>query len=418
MSSIAMFPCKYTPVAGVIGELSTALELQIYADEKFIADTATEHNVHPDKIKEMMYGKTSVFNQFTLERELMVNRMRSVLAEVLDTHTAYLFHGFFTLLIPQRIAHVLKVLVVNKKQSRIDRAVLEGMSLKEAKRAVRNHDFSAYSWSDFLFQKEAYDKSLYDLVIPAAGKKQEELVDEITKRYHTTSVLRTAESQRAIDDFKIEVEVERILLNNGHKVKVSVEEGRINLVVQKSVYNFNRLVEELSELAAKAGGAGQVNVTRGADYNESIYRRQKFELPSKVLFVDDEKEFVQTVAQRLISRDVGTYGVYNGSDALDLIAEDRPDIMVLDLKMPGLHGIEVLRRTKELAPEVEVIILTGHGTNEDMEKCMKFGAFAYMNKPVDIEELSETIKKANEKLHGNAFDSNQIKKVEQIRGAN
>jgi CheY-like chemotaxis protein len=212
-------------------------------------------------------------------------------------------------------------------------------------------------------------------------------------------VLRTAESHKAIDDLKIEIEVERILLKNGHKVKAAVEEGRVTLVVQKSVFNFNRLAEELTELADRVKGARSVNVIRGADYGESIYRRQKFELPSKVLFVDDEKEFVQTVAQRLISRDVGTYGVYNGEDALNLVAEDRPDIMVLDLKMPGLHGVEVLRRTKALAPEVEVIILTGHGTNEDMEQCMKLGAFAYMNKPVDIEKLSETIKKANEKLH-------------------
>ena len=117
----------------------------------------------------------------------------------------------------------------------------------------------------------------------------------------------------------------------------------------------------------------------------------------KVLFVDDEKEFVQTVAQRLIGRDVGTYGVYNGDDALELIAEDRPDVMVLDLKMPGLYGVEVLRRTKKLAPEVEVIILTGHGTHEDMKECMELGAYAYLNKPVDIEELSVTIQAANGK---------------------
>ncbi|MBE0585611.1 MAG: response regulator, partial [Desulfofustis sp.] len=60
--------------------------------------------------------------------------------------------------------------------------------------------------------------------------------------------------------------------------------------------------------------------------------------------------------------------------------------------------VEVLRRTKELAPDVEVIILTGHGSNEDMKQCMELGAFAYMNKPVDIEELSATIKAANDKV--------------------
>jgi DNA-binding NtrC family response regulator len=67
--------------------------------------------------------------------------------------------------------------------------------------------------------------------------------------------------------------------------------------------------------------------------------------------------------------------------------------------LTGLHGVEVLRKTKELAPEIEVIILTGHGTTKDMDQCMELGAFAYMNKPVNIEELSATIKAANDKVH-------------------
>jgi DNA-binding NtrC family response regulator len=83
--------------------------------------------------------------------------------------------------------------------------------------------------------------------------------------------------------------------------------------------------------------------------------------------------------------------------------------MVLDLKMPGLHGVEVLRQTKVIAPEVEVIILTGHGSMDDMLQCMELGAFAYMNKPVDIEELSATIKAASEKA-ASAAGTNGTKK--------
>ena len=72
--------------------------------------------------------------------------------------------------------------------------------------------------------------------------------------------------------------------------------------------------------------------------------------------------------------------------------------MILDLKMPGIDGIEVLRRVKETNPEIEVIILTGHGSEADRETCMKLGAFAYLHKPVNIDLLSETLKKANEKI--------------------
>jgi len=72
--------------------------------------------------------------------------------------------------------------------------------------------------------------------------------------------------------------------------------------------------------------------------------------------------------------------------------------MILDLKMPGIDGIEVLRRVKETRPEIEVVILTGHGSESDRETCMNLGAFAYLQKPVDIEVLSETLKRANEKV--------------------
>jgi len=81
-----------------------------------------------------------------------------------------------------------------------------------------------------------------------------------------------------------------------------------------------------------------------------------------------------------------------------MVSEDEPEVMILDLKMPGIDGIEVLRRVKETRPEIEVIILTGHGSDADKETCMKLGAFAYLQKPVDIELLSETLKKANEKI--------------------
>jgi len=89
---------------------------------------------------------------------------------------------------------------------------------------------------------------------------------------------------------------------------------------------------------------------------------------------------------------------YDGQSALDLIAEDEPEVMILDLKMPGIDGIEVLRRVKATRPEIEVIILTGHGSEVDKEVCMKLGAFAYLNKPVNIELLSDTLRKANEAI--------------------
>ena len=257
---------------------------------------------------------------------------------------------------------------------------------------------SANDWADFLYRQEAYDNKLYDLVISAQQKTAQEIIGDITKRYQATAVLPQDAPSESITDMTRAVRIERTLLLNGHKLAVEVDGDVAIIVVQKNVFSFSTLRDELTELAQQVDGVEQVKVVQDYSYDASVYRKRKFEFPSKVLFVDDEKEFVQTVSQRLISRDFGTYGVFSGEEALDLVAEDRPDVMVLDLKMVGMHGVEVLRQTKEIAPEVEVIILTGHGTSEDMKQCMRLGAFAYMNKPVNIEELSDTIKKAYEKI--------------------
>lgn len=400
MSSIALFPCLPTLESGIIGELSTILTLKVYTDDNLLRDTAVKFGADVERLEKMMFDKTSVFNQFTLEKEKAVEMMRLVLAEKLCSPDQFLFHGYMTSLIPPVVTEVLKVVLVDTRERRIERNIMEGLSKREAKKKVHNHDVSAFSWTEFLYDKEAYDKSLYDLVVVVENQNHRQITKEILGCFHKTAVLRTPESQKGARDMKLAAEVNRLLLDHGHKVDVVADGGHVTLHMRKSVLNFGGLKKELTELVQKVIEVEKVSVEDCKSHVDSIYRQQKFELPSKVLFVDDEREFVQTVSERLISRDVGTYGVFNGQEALDLITEDRPEVMVLDLKMPGLHGVEVLRRAKEAAPDIEVIILTGHGTTRDMEECMRLGAFAYMNKPVNIDELSATIKAANDKVHG------------------
>ena len=137
----------------------------------------------------------------------------------------------------------------------------------------------------------------------------------------------------------------------------------------------------------------------GKGYHQSdIYRKLDFEMPSKVLLVDDEREFVQTLSERLIMRDMGSAVAYDGESALNLIEKEEPEVIIVDLKMPGVDGLEVLRKVKATRPEIEVIILTGHGHEDDRQLCMELGAFAYLQKPLDINVLSETIQKANDKI--------------------
>jgi DNA-binding response OmpR family regulator len=107
----------------------------------------------------------------------------------------------------------------------------------------------------------------------------------------------------------------------------------------------------------------------------------------KLLLVDDETEFVETLRARLALRDLEARVARDGQEALSAVETEEPDVIVLDLKMPGIDGIEVLRRVKEAYPNVEVIILTGHGSKRDEEVARSLGAFDYLQKPVDLDKL-------------------------------
>ncbi len=114
----------------------------------------------------------------------------------------------------------------------------------------------------------------------------------------------------------------------------------------------------------------------------------------KVLLVDDEQKFVETLSERLQMRDLENETVYNGEQALSFVDDKEPDVMVLDLKMPGIDGMEVLRQVTRKFPKIRVIILTGHGTDRDEEESRRIGVFDYLKKPVDIEVLVNRIKAA------------------------
>ena len=114
----------------------------------------------------------------------------------------------------------------------------------------------------------------------------------------------------------------------------------------------------------------------------------------RLLLVDDEEEFVKTLSERLELRNIKPDAVHDGDQALSYVKENEPDVIVLDLRMPGIDGIEVLKRVKEAHPDIQVIILTGHGTEEDEARAKKLGAFDYLEKPVDIDKLVGRLKKA------------------------
>jgi len=116
--------------------------------------------------------------------------------------------------------------------------------------------------------------------------------------------------------------------------------------------------------------------------------------PCRLLLIDDEKGFVDVLAKRIARRSFDVYKAYSGTDALRIIRDHRFDAAILDLKMEDMDGIDVLRVIKRMAPHLPVIMLTGHGCQEAAREGMEAGAFDYLTKPCEFEELMKKIELA------------------------
>jgi DNA-binding NtrC family response regulator len=113
--------------------------------------------------------------------------------------------------------------------------------------------------------------------------------------------------------------------------------------------------------------------------------------------VDDEVDFLETLTKRLRRRNVNTFEAKNGQEAFQVLQQESIDVVVLDVKMPGIDGMQALREIKRLYPSVEVIMLTGHANVEVALEGMELGAFDYLMKPMDTDELLYKIQDAHKK---------------------
>jgi len=133
-----------------------------------------------------------------------------------------------------------------------------------------------------------------------------------------------------------------------------------------------------------------------------------------VLFVDDEVEFLETLMKRMKKRNLAVNGVKSGEEALEFLNEHAVDVVVLDVKMPGMDGIETLREIRRHHPLLEVIMLTGHANVEVAIQGMEMGAFDYLMKPMDIDELLYKIEDAHKKK---MLQEKKIKRIEKKESA-
>lgn len=113
-----------------------------------------------------------------------------------------------------------------------------------------------------------------------------------------------------------------------------------------------------------------------------------------VLLVDDEEEFVHTLAERLALRGYATRIAGDGESGINMVSHETVDVVLLDLMMPGLSGLDTLKQLKNMNQALPVILLTGHGSTKDAMAGMRIGAFDFLIKPLDINELTKKIQLA------------------------
>jgi len=131
----------------------------------------------------------------------------------------------------------------------------------------------------------------------------------------------------------------------------------------------------------------------------------------RVLFVDDEADFLETILKRMQKRGVAAFGARSGEEALAWLQQQTADVVVLDVRMHGMDGIQTLRAVKSAHPMLEVIMLTGHASLEIAREGMQLGAFDYLMKPIDLDELLYKLEDAFQKK---TLQQQKINKIEGV----
>lgn len=403
MTTLSITGAIFTHAEQTANKLAEELGLTLISDETIMDETARRHGIKKATLEKVIENKAIAFNDFTHEREKCLACLRKTLAaHMLEGNI--LFYGLLGHLIPNWVFHAMRILIVSDKQTRIQQGVESfGYEEKQAAAMVNQADRRTIVWTNSLFEKKAWDKSLYDIVIPSDKTTMEQSVKLITE--NIPGVDSDAWETQA-RDMELAADVSITLADAGTGLVVFADSGDVTVTIEKNVMMLSMFKQKITRITRQVPGVKSVTVKIGKKYYTSgIVRRFEVQTPLNVLLVDDEKEFVQTLSERLRMRQVESSVVFSGADALQHADTQDTEVMVLDLKMPGVDGFEVLKKIKANNPEIEVIILTGHGSKEDKKTCMELGAFAYLQKPADIDILTDTMRMAYEKIAEKKIDA-------------
>jgi CheY-like chemotaxis protein/cytidylate kinase len=402
MAIITIFSASYCRENEISTKLAKNLGYELL-DDKLIDETEKQFHVSANKLRDTLIGHIPFLNNITHDREKNIAYLKIILTQLLSNDNV-IYHGFASHLLPKNISHILKVCILANHEYRLKTAMEQfHLSEQDAKSKLRKDDEKRYNWVHDLHQRSPWDEILYDIIIPMQSSSVDEAVDLISENITKKALETTPESKKAMDDFLFISKVNVPLVENGYDVTIEHDNGNITISLKEYVIRFKHIKEKINKIVRAVEGVKNIEVNMAPDAKVPS-RYDELKPSPRFLLVDDEKEFIQTLSDRLQTRDLNSTIAYDGEDALSQIEKDEPDVMVLDLKMPGVNGMDVLRKVKKERPHVEVIILTGHGSEKDKTLAMELGAFAYLEKPVDIEVLTKTMKDAYNKINKDKSD--------------
>lgn len=410
MPIVTLFNQAFSNGKKVAQEILRRTGYQLITDDEILNHACERFKMPKRQIEKVFFSNIFTFNQFTHEQERSIACLRLATAERVQEDRLLVF-GLSGFLIPKRIGHMLRICLLSEFNSRIETARKRNAPPKEEiAKYIQQTDEDQAAWIRMVLPVDnPWDPTIFDECFSSDKTPSEEIADRVAECIQHEKYQSNPLSSQYTKDFLTAARVETTLLQEGHIAGIDVTSGIVTLTLNKHIVMLGRLEEELKAIAGNVSGVGEVKIEVAAgNGGEENSRPRESTRASKILLVDDEAAFAQALSDRLKMRDLESIIAYDGEAALTRMqAEEETDVMILDLRMPGIDGIEVLRRVKREQPEIEVIILTGRGSETDRKTCMQIGAFAYLKKPVDIQELSQSIRAAREKIRRRRFDTNK-----------
>jgi two-component system response regulator CpxR len=399
MAVITIFSASHCRGEEVATHVANRLGYPLLTDQTLIAAGAAASGIPPSRFERALLGTPGFFNSLTREKERCVALLRVAALQIVEPDNL-VYRGLGGLLLPNTLTHVLRVCLAATPAHRRQQAAEASVKAKQAERDIEKADAVCAEWTNFLFGLGPWDKSLHDVFLAMQSTSVAEAVATVCDYARRSALRSTPRTRQAWADARLAARVNLTLVEAGHDTDVVCQDGQATILLRKQTLRLQRLQNKLEAIARRVPGVQAATARPGPRCSEpGVYVPSDVDVPSKILLVDDEREFVNALSERLQARSMRPAVAYAGEEALAMIETEQPEVMVLDLRMPGIDGLEVLRQVKQRHPETEVLILTGHGSDAEETLAAELGAFAYLRKPVDIDVLTATMKKAYAKVH-------------------